>query len=258
MKITITEKQLSSLNEQKDLNKDMEMVDQKPKPQSSTAPPLPPTFSWINGISYTYDDNFCTGTGIFQIIIQTMNPNYCYRPHMTFNVTDSSGSFMPIDLTQGAPASTALSGYFTGTPALYTIGPHPGQGTTFYGFNLVFPNLLSGNYNFNLITGDCTDTSGVVNSGTNIPWTVPFTIDPGYGCPCDPSYLSNAFPPSFGSSAGFPGFGIGACRACGLGSFSYLSSPTIPNSVPSSTPSPSPNFATLGDVCNYIDTNSCC
>ena len=76
--------------------------------------------------------------------------------------------------------------------------------------------------------------------------------------PCDPSYLSNAFPPSFGTYNGFPGFGIGACRACGLGPFSIIASPTIPNSVPSSTPSPSPNFATLGDVCNYIDTNSCC
>jgi len=76
--------------------------------------------------------------------------------------------------------------------------------------------------------------------------------------PCDPSNFTNAFPSSFGTEAGFPGFGTGACRACGFLGGGGIGGGSIYTSNQQNDPSPNPNFATLGDVCNYIDTNSCC
>ena len=81
------------------------------------------------------------------------------------------------------------------------------------------------------------------------------TCGQGPVSPCDPSNFTNAFPQNFGTGAGFPGFGIGACRACGL----------LPGQTSSvlttgqwSIPSPNPNFGNLGGVCNIISTNNCC
>jgi hypothetical protein len=73
--------------------------------------------------------------------------------------------------------------------------------------------------------------------------------------PCDPIHLTNAFPAGF-----IPQTTVGYCRACGL-----LGNNPNQNSIytqgygfqPSDS-SPNPNFATLDDVCIYIDTNSCC
>ena len=77
--------------------------------------------------------------------------------------------------------------------------------------------------------------------------------------PCDPSNLTNAFPSSFGGTgAGFPGFGPGACRACGFLGGGGMGGGSIYINNQQNDPSPNPNFATLGDVCNYIDTNNCC
>ena len=75
------------------------------------------------------------------------------------------------------------------------------------------------------------------------------------GIVCDPIHLTNAFPAGF-----IPQTTVGYCRACGL-----LGNNPNQNSIytqgtgyqPSDI-SPNPNFATLDDVCTYIDTNSCC
>jgi hypothetical protein len=85
------------------------------------------------------------------------------------------------------------------------------------------------------------------------------TVDDGscsYGIVgCAASNFTDAFPAGF-----IPQTTVGYCRACGL-----LGNNPNQNSIytqgygfqPSDS-SPNPNFATLDDVCIYIDTNSCC
>ena len=86
------------------------------------------------------------------------------------------------------------------------------------------------------------------------------TVDDGscnYGIVgCTASNFTNAFPdpPYDYAFSNYIPPDPSACRACGLGAYSYLTA----NPLNPTTPSPSPNFATVGDLCAYIDTNSCC
>lgn len=92
-------------------------------------------------------------------------------------------------------------------------------------------------------------------SPTNIPnYCADLTCNTAGCTPCDPSNFTNTFPSNFGTGAGFPGFGPGACRTCSL----CLGQGGTPDPTVMALSSPNPNFNTIGDVCNYISTNNCC
>ena len=83
---------------------------------------------------------------------------------------------------------------------------------------------------------------------------------------CDDNLISNAFSSWSPMGSGAPPAGNKAlfCRACGLG--------TLPNGQPfgsqhvgaiflnnqAGDSSPSPNFATMGDVCDHMTLMKCC
>jgi len=205
MKITITEKQLSSLNEQLDVGKQGMEIDQKPKPSPSApsaAPPPTPGFEIVS----------CDCVNV-----------------------DLNGICPPTNVSFGANIGFQ-NAYFTNnnipTPGDHFVCTGCWNSTVQYQVHSVTPSNTQGSLSL-------TQQSGI-------------SCGPA---PCDPNNFINAFPAGF-----IPQNLSGYCRACGL-----LNTNPLNNSIYTqgtgyqpNDPSPNPNFATLDDVCNFIDTNSCC
>ena len=118
----------------------------------------------------------------------------CVEPNFSFNLTNSAGTYMSIDmnnsLVTGGVVAANYAPYFSGTPALYTFN-NP-SGNLAYGGPIsgMFSNLLPGIYTLTVTSYSCLDYSSG-GSGpwpstvtTNTPYTFNITVPVMQGAPC--------------------------------------------------------------------------